>query len=48
MGTNYYRIPKASEIEQRKERLKVQPDSMPITPSVINDEFVDGTNIHFE
>ena len=46
MGTNYYRIPKASEIEQRKERLKVQPDSMPITPSVINDQFVDGTNIH--
>jgi len=39
MGTNYYRIPKASEIEQRKERLKAQIDSMPITPSSIERGF---------
>jgi hypothetical protein len=32
MGTNYYRIPKASEIEQRKERLKARIDSMPAAP----------------
>jgi len=46
MGTNYYRIPKASEIEQRKERLKAQIESMPITPSVIGDDFryIDNPN----
>ena len=46
MGTNYYRIPKASEIEQRKERLKAQIDSMPITPSFIENDFrfIDNPN----
>jgi hypothetical protein len=29
MGTNYYRIPKASELEEKKERLKAMIDSMP-------------------
>jgi len=45
MGTNYYRIPKASEIEQRKERLKAQIDSMPLTPGDVERAFryIDNT-----
>jgi hypothetical protein len=33
MGTNYYRIPTEEEIEQRKEKLKAQIDTMPTTPA---------------
>jgi len=39
MGTNYYRIPKASEVEQRKERLKAQIESMPTAPCDIERTF---------
>jgi len=39
MGTNYYRIPKASELEKKKERLKAQIDAMPITPGDVERAF---------
>jgi hypothetical protein len=39
MGTNYYRIPKASELEEKKERLKAQIDSMPTTPGDVERAF---------
>ena len=39
MGTNYYRIPKASEMEEKKERLKAQIDSMPTTPGDVERAF---------
>ena len=39
MGTNYYRIPTASEIEERKNRLQSRIRTMPITPDVIENNF---------
>mgnify|MGYP000181978429 CR=1 FL=1 len=39
MGTNYYRIPKESELEEKKERLKAQIDAMPTTPSDVKRAF---------
>jgi len=39
MGTNYYRIPKASELEKKKERLKVQIDAMPTSPGDVERAF---------
>ena len=39
MGTNYYRIPKASEMEEKKERLKAQIDAMPTTPGDVERAF---------
>ena len=39
MGTNYYRIPTEEEIEQKKEQLQSRIRTMPITPSVIGDDF---------
>ena len=39
MGTNYYRIPTAEEIEQRKEKLKAQIDTMPTTPGDVERAF---------
>jgi hypothetical protein len=39
MGTNYYRIPKVSEIEQRKVKLQSRIQTMPITPSFIERDF---------
>ena len=39
MGTNYYRIPKESELEKRKERLKAQIDAMPTTPGDVERAF---------
>ena len=39
MGTNYYRIPKASEVEKKKELLESRIHKMPITPSSIERGF---------
>jgi hypothetical protein len=39
MGTNYYRIPKASEVEKKKELLESRIRKMPITPSSIERGF---------
>ena len=39
MGTNYYRIPTVSEIEERKNRLQSRIETMPITPDVIENNF---------
>jgi len=39
MGTNYYRIPKASEVEEKKERLKAQIDAMPTAPCDVKRAF---------
>jgi hypothetical protein len=39
MGTNYYRIPKASELEKKKERLKAMIDSMPTSPGDVERAF---------
>ena len=39
MGTNYYRIPKASEIETKKQLLQSRIRTMPITPSSIEGGF---------
>lgn len=39
MGTNYYRIPTVSEIEERKNRLQSRIRTMPITPDVIENNF---------
>ena len=46
MGTNYYRIPAAAEIERRKERLKAQIDVMPTTPGDVERAFryIDNTD----
>ena len=50
MGTNYYRIPTAEEIEQRKEKLKAQIDTMPSTPSAVEGGFryIDIDNLQYE
>lgn len=39
MGTNYYRIPKESEIEKKRARLKAQIDAMPTTPGDVERAF---------
>ena len=39
MGTNYYRIPTVSEIEERKNRLQSRIETMPITTDVIENNF---------
>ena len=39
MGTNYYRIPTVSEIEERKNMLQSRIRTMPITPDVIENNF---------
>ena len=39
MGTNYYRIPKASEVEQRKQKLQSRIRTMPISASAVEREF---------
>ena len=39
MGTNYYRIPKASEVEKKKLLLESRIRKMPITPSSIEQGF---------
>lgn len=39
MGTNYYRIPKASELEEKKEHLKAQIDAMHTTPGDVERAF---------
>ena len=39
MGTNYYRIPTVSEIEERKNKLQSRIQTMPITPDVIENNF---------
>lgn len=39
MGTNYYRIPKASEVEKKKQLLQSRIRTMPITPSSIEGGF---------
>ena len=39
MGTNYYRIPKASEVEKKKLLLESRIRKMPITPSSIERGF---------
>jgi len=46
MGTNYYRIPKASEVEKKKELLESRIHKMPITPSSIERGFryIDNPN----
>ena len=40
MGTNYYRIPKASEVEKKKRLLESRIRKMPITPSSIERGFM--------
>lgn len=46
MGTNYYRIPTEQEIEKRKELLQSRIQTMPITPSFIENDFrfIDDTD----
>jgi len=39
MGTNYYRIPTASEMEQRKNRLQAQIRKMDISARAVNQSF---------
>ena len=39
MGTNYYRIPTVSEIEERKNLLQSRIRTMPITPDAIENNF---------
>jgi len=39
MGTNYYRIPTESEMEQKWELLQSHIRTMSVTPSVIGDDF---------
>jgi hypothetical protein len=39
MGTNYYRIPLESEMEDRRDRLRVRIICLKMTPDLISDEF---------
>ena len=39
MGTNYYRIPPESEMEDRRDRLRVRLIGLKMTPDLISDSF---------
>jgi len=39
MGTNYYRIPTESEMEERRDRLRTRLIGLKMTPDLIADRF---------